>query len=202
MTDAATHIRRLFLEPKESYSVRDAAEILCMPLPDVLGWMEVGELEGVDTPHGVMLSWGELASFGMDFWSQEAIESALGADLADAIPELLRLADPGSAHPPPRDPGPGTPRRPRRQVGRRRPRWRTAGCRLRELGVPGHGDPGLHRRASVAAVIRAALPKRSRPVLILAFRYYLWADRISLVIRTVATLTAVTRMSRSMTFSL
>jgi hypothetical protein len=64
-----------------------------MPLPDVLGWMEVGELEGVDTPHGVMLSWGELASFGMDFWPQEAIESALGADLADAIPELLRLAD-------------------------------------------------------------------------------------------------------------
>jgi hypothetical protein len=40
-----------------------------------------------------MLSWGELVSFGMDFWPQEAIESALGADLADAIPELLRLAD-------------------------------------------------------------------------------------------------------------
>ncbi|HEX7678059.1 MAG TPA: hypothetical protein VF713_08050 [Thermoanaerobaculia bacterium] len=68
-----------------------------MPLPDVLGWMEVGELEGVDTPHGVMLSWGELASFGMEFWPQEAltkaIAAALGADLADAIPELLRLAD-------------------------------------------------------------------------------------------------------------
>ncbi|HWJ39939.1 MAG TPA: hypothetical protein VNT29_02345 [Candidatus Limnocylindrales bacterium] len=29
MTDAATHIRRLFLEPKESYFVRDAAEIRC-----------------------------------------------------------------------------------------------------------------------------------------------------------------------------
>jgi hypothetical protein len=92
MTDAATHIRRLFLEPKVTYSVRDAAEILCMPLLDVLGWMEVGELEGVDTPHGVKLSWGELASFGMDFWPQEEIESALGAGLADAIPELLRLA--------------------------------------------------------------------------------------------------------------
>jgi hypothetical protein len=41
---------------------------------------------------------GELADFGMDFWPQEApveaIESAVGAvDLADAIPELLRLAD-------------------------------------------------------------------------------------------------------------
>jgi hypothetical protein len=54
--------------------------------------MKMGELEGVDTRDGLMLSWGELASFGMDFWPQEAIESALGADLADAIPELLRLA--------------------------------------------------------------------------------------------------------------
>lgn len=93
MTNAATHIRRLFLEPKETYTVHEAAAILNMPLDDVRGWMEVGELEGVETPQGVMLSWGELASFGMDFWSQEAIESALGADLADAIPELLRLTD-------------------------------------------------------------------------------------------------------------
>ena len=30
---------------------------------------------------------------GVGFWPREAIESALGADLADAIPELLRLAD-------------------------------------------------------------------------------------------------------------
>ncbi|SRR5216684_7217360 len=55
--------------------------------------MEVGELEGVDTIEGVKLSWGELASFGMDFWSQESIKAALGADLADAFPDLLRLAD-------------------------------------------------------------------------------------------------------------
>jgi len=35
MTDAATHIRRLFLEPKDTYSTRDTAAILCMPLSDV-----------------------------------------------------------------------------------------------------------------------------------------------------------------------
>jgi hypothetical protein len=56
MTDAASHIRRLFLEPKDTYSIRAAAEILCVHMPDVLGWMEVGELEGVDTPDGLMLS--------------------------------------------------------------------------------------------------------------------------------------------------
>ncbi len=64
-----------------------------MPLDDVRGWMEVGELEGVDTTEGVKLSWGELADFGMGFWTQQTVEEALGADLADAIPELLRLAD-------------------------------------------------------------------------------------------------------------
>ena len=31
--------------------------------------------------------------FEMDFWSQEAVEEALGAEVAEAIPELLRLTD-------------------------------------------------------------------------------------------------------------
>jgi hypothetical protein len=52
---------------------------------------------GVDARYGLVLSWGELASFGMDFWPQEApmkaIAAVLGADLADAIPELVRLAN-------------------------------------------------------------------------------------------------------------
>jgi len=40
-----------------------------------------------------VLPWGELASFAMELWSQEAVEEALGAELAGAIPELLRLAN-------------------------------------------------------------------------------------------------------------
>jgi hypothetical protein len=40
-----------------------------------------------------VLPWGELVSFGMDFWSQEVVEEALGADVAAVIPELLRLTD-------------------------------------------------------------------------------------------------------------
>jgi hypothetical protein len=93
MTDAVAHIQRLFLQPKDTYSVTEAAEILEMPVNDVRGWMDVGELEGVHMCAGLMLPWGELVSFGMDFWSQETIEAALGADLADAIPKMLRLAD-------------------------------------------------------------------------------------------------------------
>jgi len=154
MTDAATHIRRLFLEPKDTYDVPEAAEILAMPLDDVHGWMEVGELEGVDTIDGVKLSWGELADFGMGFWSQETVEEALGADLADAIPDLLRLADLEVRIPRLEILALTEPRRPRRQVRRHRPRPRVARRRLRPLRLPRHHDPRLHRGASVAAIGR------------------------------------------------
>jgi hypothetical protein len=37
--------------------------------------------------------WDELVSFAMDFWDQAEVEMALGDDLADVLPELLRLGD-------------------------------------------------------------------------------------------------------------
>jgi hypothetical protein len=93
MPTTPTHIRTLFLHPKATYAVVDAAALLGMDEADLRGWMEVGELEGVMTDEGLVLSWGELVSFGMDFWSQEVVEEALGAELAEALPELLRLTD-------------------------------------------------------------------------------------------------------------
>ena len=41
-----TNIRRLFLEPKPSYSPRAAAALLGMTLRGLRGWVEAGELEG------------------------------------------------------------------------------------------------------------------------------------------------------------
>ncbi|MEA2342612.1 MAG: hypothetical protein QOF63_781 [Thermoanaerobaculia bacterium] len=64
-----------------------------MSLEDVLGWMEVGELEGIEVRGEILLPWDELVSFAMDFWEQADIEAALGAELAEALPELLQLAD-------------------------------------------------------------------------------------------------------------
>jgi hypothetical protein len=92
MTDAAAHIRRIFLDPKDVYSDADAAEMLGMELLDLNRRMESGEIEGVRTCCGMTVSREEIISFAMDFWPQEMIEEALGDDLADAIPELLRLA--------------------------------------------------------------------------------------------------------------
>jgi len=89
----AANIRRLFLEPKPSYSTPEAATLLGMTSREVRGWVEAGELEGEQTKDGLVLPWPELVSFAMGFWDQEEIEAALGDDLGAAIPELLRLAE-------------------------------------------------------------------------------------------------------------
>ena len=86
-------IRSLFLHPRPTYSIAEAATLLGMEWRDLRAWMESGELEGIETDEGLVLPWAELVSFAMDLWSQEVVEEALGADLADAIPELLRLTE-------------------------------------------------------------------------------------------------------------
>ena len=92
MTATPTLIRHLFLHPHPTYTPAEAAEAIGMSVEDVEGWMEVGELEGDEAPSGVVPS-AELVSFAMGFWEQEEIEEALGADVAEALPELLRLCD-------------------------------------------------------------------------------------------------------------
>src|ERR1051326_2166365 len=77
MTD---HIRDLFLHPHPTYSIAGAASVLGMDVREVQGWVEAGELEGVDTENGLVLPWSEVVSFAMDFWSQDVIEEALGED--------------------------------------------------------------------------------------------------------------------------
>jgi hypothetical protein len=93
MTTTATEIRALFLHPAPTYSLAETATLLDMDWRDLRAWLASGELEGVDTDKGLVISWAELVSFGMDFWSQEAVEEALGADVAEVLPELLRLME-------------------------------------------------------------------------------------------------------------
>lgn len=88
-----TSIRRLFLHPKASYPLPEAARLLGMKGGELRGWVKAGEVDAVETDEGLALPWTELVSFGMDFWSQEVVEAALGAEVAGAIPELLRLTE-------------------------------------------------------------------------------------------------------------
>ncbi len=86
-------IRSLFLSPRPTYRIPDVAALLAIAEEDIVGWMDAGELEGLNTPEGLVVPWAELVSFGMDFWSQDAVEQALGTDAIDLIPELVRLTD-------------------------------------------------------------------------------------------------------------
>ena len=86
-------IRSLFLSPRPTYRIPDVAVLLAIAEADVVGWIDAGELEGLNTHAGLVVPWAEVVSFGMDFWSQEVVEEALGTDAIDMIPELLRLTD-------------------------------------------------------------------------------------------------------------
>ncbi len=92
-TASAPNIRRLLVEPKEQYTVVEAAEVLAMDSQAVLDWIASGELEAVGRRGETRLEWGELLSFAMTFWDQEEVERELGADVARVLPELLCLDD-------------------------------------------------------------------------------------------------------------
>lgn len=91
MSASEARIRRLFLEQQPTYSIAEAAELFDMSAEDVREWIDSGEIEPFETDAGPALPWAEVVSFGLDFWSQAAIESALANDVVEVIPELLRL---------------------------------------------------------------------------------------------------------------
>lgn len=90
MTPSPTRIRDLFLNPRPAYSPAEAAEAVGMSIEEVWGTAALGELEADESGE---VPWEELVSFAMDFWEQAEVEAALGAELADVLPELLRLED-------------------------------------------------------------------------------------------------------------
>lgn len=86
-------IRSVFLSPRSDYSVSDLASLLATSEDGVLAWIGIGELEASEPGDELMVPWSEVVSFGMDFWSQEVVEEALGADAIHVIPALLRLTE-------------------------------------------------------------------------------------------------------------
>ena len=93
MTDRVTRIRDLFLHPKPAYSYREAAELMDTSADDIREWIASGELEDVKTDAGFAIPWSEIVSFAVDFLSQAVVEEALGKDIYDVLPELIRLVD-------------------------------------------------------------------------------------------------------------
>jgi hypothetical protein len=86
-------IRTLFLNPRRTYLLPHAATLLGISEHELRGWIEAGEVEAIGPNEAPELPWDEVVSFGMEWWSQEFVEEALGEDVARIIPELLRLTD-------------------------------------------------------------------------------------------------------------
>jgi excisionase family DNA binding protein len=161
----AGRIHDLFLEPKLTYDVPEAAKLLGMTRKKLRDWIDAGEIEPLETVGGLVLPWAELVSFAMDFWDQAEVESALGADLTDAIPELLRLAELEGV-----GPAAGSRRaRARRGAGRNIARCGSrpgvARFRLRSFRLVVGGGPRVCRGAGVAGIAGsdgAMWPRRFR----------------------------------------
>jgi hypothetical protein len=94
MPPCPSRIRRLFLDPLPTYSLTQAAALLGIKRREMRGWVEAGEIELESGGGGeAAVPWRELVSFALGFWNQAEVEAALGVEVADALPELLRLAD-------------------------------------------------------------------------------------------------------------
>jgi hypothetical protein len=87
MTASPTQIRDLFLHPRPTYSRAEAAEAVGMSFDELWGSAALGELEADENGD----VGAELVSYAMDFWEQADVEAALGAELANVLPELLQL---------------------------------------------------------------------------------------------------------------
>jgi len=86
-------IRKLFLEPKESYSAREASRTLGIAAKELREWIDAGEVEVSETARGLTVPWSEVVTFGLEIWSQAVVEEALDENVAAAIPELLQLTE-------------------------------------------------------------------------------------------------------------
>ena len=86
----AEAIRKLFLENREQYSIREAAALVGWSSREMADEIASSELRRVDLDANV--SWRAVAMIAMTVWSYEAIEEALGED-ASVLPPLARLAD-------------------------------------------------------------------------------------------------------------
>lgn len=86
-------IRRIFLQPEQSYPLSDAAALLGYSDGELIAAIEGGDLS-VDSAEGLpTVPWEELALAAAERWPQEIIEEALGTEAASALPELVRLTD-------------------------------------------------------------------------------------------------------------
>lgn len=88
-----SHLRRIFLQKRSTYSPTQAAKELGITRKAVLDIIEHEDLEA-DTTVSVRVPWQSLATLAMDTWTVADLIEALGKDAPSVVPALLFPADP------------------------------------------------------------------------------------------------------------
>ncbi len=91
VSDRRELIRSFFLQPVESYSVREAAEIAGVPVSTLRREIRAGDRDAIRSGRFWRLAWRQVAYVALDVWTLAEIHDALGVDAASVLPPLLAL---------------------------------------------------------------------------------------------------------------
>jgi len=86
-------IRHIFLTPRPSFALLNAAEWLGMTLKELKKEIEDGVIVAGSTAMGVRISKEEMMAAAMRVWELGVIEEALGDDAPSVLPEAIRLVE-------------------------------------------------------------------------------------------------------------
>jgi hypothetical protein len=86
-------IRHIFLTPRPSFALLNAADWLGITLKELKKEIEDGAIVAGSTAMGVRISKEEMMAAAMRVWELGVIEEALGDDAASVLPEAIRLVE-------------------------------------------------------------------------------------------------------------
>jgi hypothetical protein len=91
----STHsrIRHIFLDPRRSFALMTAADLLGMTLKELRREIEDGSIAAVSTGLEQRVTREEMLAAAMRLWEQGVIEEALGDDAAAVLPAAIRLVE-------------------------------------------------------------------------------------------------------------
>jgi hypothetical protein len=91
--DVIERIRRIFLQVRQHVSIRQATDLLGWTRERMTATIAAGEVVLSSTPLGKWVGREELIAKGLEAWTLDVIEAALGDDAARVLPDALRTAE-------------------------------------------------------------------------------------------------------------
>jgi hypothetical protein len=92
-TDSKQSIQTLFLQPAESYALREVARLTGVPVRTLRRDVAAGLRDAEKVGSRWRFAWRQAAYVAMDKWSLVEIQDALGEAAASVLPPLLALRE-------------------------------------------------------------------------------------------------------------